>query len=75
MFDKKIIRRPLAGGVYRVGRCHIGRGHRVLSGLLAQVGAIYRDHDPGRDSSLEVVIGPRDLDDSRTTQQSPGLTI
>ncbi len=59
----------------QVGSCRIGRGHRVLSGLLVQVGAIYRDHGPGRDSSLEVIIGPRDLDDSRTEQQPPGPII
>ena len=55
----------------QVGCCRIDRGHRVLSGLLVQVGAIYRDHGPGRDSSLEVIIGPRDLDDSRVGQQQP----
>jgi hypothetical protein len=35
------------------------------------VGAIYRDHDPGRDSSLEVIIGPEDIATARTTQQPP----
>ena len=73
MLDKKFYASPWR--LAYVGHCRIGRGHRVLSGLLAQVGAIYRDHGPGRDSSLEVVIGPRDLDDSRTAQQPPGFTI
>jgi len=32
----------------------------ILCGLLMQVGAIYRTHGSGRDSSLEGNIGPRD---------------
>jgi hypothetical protein len=35
-------------------------GRFILCGLLVQVGAIYRAQGLGRDSSLEVDIGPRD---------------
>ena len=35
------------------------------------MGAIYRDHDPGRDSSLEDIIGPGDIATARTAQQPP----
>lgn len=73
VLDKKLY--ATRHGEAYVGCCRIGRGHRVLSGLLVQVGAIYRGHGPGRDSSLEVIIGPRDLNDSRAAQQQPGLII
>jgi len=36
-------------------------GRVILSGLLTQVGAVYRAHEPDRDSSLESTIGRRDL--------------
>lgn len=49
-------------------------GHVVLSGLLAQVGAIYRIHGPGRDSSLEITVGPRDGEACQTAQQ-PSVQI
>ena len=46
----------------RSGRHHIGRWLAILHGLRVQVGAIYRDQDPDRDSSLGVfIIGPGDL--------------
>ena len=37
-------------------------GQPIISSVacFTQVGAIYQNHGPGRDSSLEVDIGPRD---------------
>jgi hypothetical protein len=35
-------------------------GRVILSGLLAQVGAVCRTHGSGRDSSLKVTVGRRD---------------
>jgi len=42
------------GGAAKAG------GSEILCGLLKQVGAVYRDHGLGSDSSLEILIGPRD---------------
>jgi|GEM_PF-3588609 len=38
-----------------------------------QVGAIYRDQDPGRDSSLEEIIAPGTTMAWRTAQRAPQL--
>ena len=35
-------------------------GPVILSGLLAQVGAVRRAHEPGGNSSLKVTVGRRD---------------
>ena len=37
----------------------VGNVHPLWPAM--QVGAIYRNHGSGRDSSLEVRIGPRDI--------------
>jgi hypothetical protein len=51
---------PVMKAKKRVERHRLNRGlEHNLCGLLLQVGAMYRDQSPGRDSSLEVSIGPR----------------
>lgn len=47
---------------------------RVYSRPAVQVGAIYRGHGPGRDSSLEVVIGPDKLDRVMSRSNRPRRT-
>ena len=47
----------------------------ILCGLLMQVGAMCRDQGHGRDSSLEVIIGPRDFAACRARQRPPNRNL
>ena len=46
--------------------------HSILCGLHMQVGAIYRAHEPGRDSSREKNIGPRNFPVNVPGSDRPG---
>lgn len=58
-----------------MGGAALAGGSEILCGLLMQVGAMYRDHGLDRDSSREILIGPRDsYDRSRLTANRPDYT-
>lgn len=48
-------------------------GPVILRGLRQQVGAVYRTHESGRDSSRENFIGPGDSEHRRTQQRPSNL--
>lgn len=50
-------------------------GCEILSGLLAQVGAVYRTRGFGRDSSREDIIGQRDKNLTRPAAAAPGCYL